>query len=495
MLLLARSALDFLRNVFILRQARDINNRFVDIFFYKLMHLPKSFFDSIKTGEIIARMNDSKRIQQTLTYIVGSVIIEVFILLFAISYLFFYSWKMALISVACIPFFVILVVLYNNKIIAGQRNVMAAYAATEGGMIDAIQGIRDIKIANKQNVFKQSIKILYGIYQEFVCKLGILGNQYGFISNIISTITSISMILLGIVWVLNGQLKLGELMAIITIGNMIISSMANLSSVNIRIQEAKVAFNRYFELIKAKPEFDPTLEISNSIVKTDNIHLQIKNLSYRFIGRKKILNNISMEVRKGEAIIILGEVGSGKSKLLQLLQKFYMPESGEILFNDKPLPEYPTPLWRSYIGVVSQETKIFSGTVGENICMGNFIEKRKSVLKFCEQYGFNNFFYKLPQGLDTLVGEEGVNLSSGQQQLIALARALFHSPKLLLLDEPTSSMDSLTESFVIQLIENIRNQMAVIMVTHKQQLTKLANRVYQLHNGNVYLINPQENNK
>jgi len=188
----------------------------VDNFFSKILYLPKSFFDATKTGEIIARMHDSRRIQQTLSYVVGNVFIDVLVLLLSIAYLFLYSWKMALIASACIPFFALLVILYNRKIIEGQRNVMVSNAATEGMLIDFIQGVNDIKTANKQPVFKQSIQTIYGLFQQFGYKLGIVGSQYGLSAQIISAVTSVSLIIVGVFHILNGQLTLGELMAIIT---------------------------------------------------------------------------------------------------------------------------------------------------------------------------------------------------------------------------------------------------------------------------------------
>lgn len=275
-------------------------------------------------------------------------------------------------------------------------------------------------------------------------------------------------------------------MAVMTIGSIIISSTASLSGVNIRLQEAGIAFERFYEFLKVKPEFEPEAEPAQEAGQqekdSENMHLQIHNLSFRFTGRKKLFDNISMEVRKGEIITLFGEVGSGKSTLIQILQKHYVPESGEILFNGKPLSEYSTPLWRNYIGVVSQHTKIFNGNVGENICLGNFVEERQAVMDFCEEYGFDTFFYRFPQGLDTLLGEDGINISGGQQQLIALARALYRFPALLLLDEPTSAMDTKTEQFVINLLQQKVNQLAILMVTHRLYLAEISNRIYHLEN-------------
>jgi len=201
-----------------------------------------------------------------------------------------------------------------------------------------------------------------------------------------------------------------------------------------------------------------------------------------------LLENISIEIKTGEIVTLLGEVGSGKSTLIQLLQKYYTPESGEILFNGTSLLSYPTPAWREQTGVVSQQVKIFNGSAGENICLGNIMEEFESVQLFCKEYGFNTFFDTLPQGLNTLLGEDGVHISGGQQQLIALARAMYRRPSLLLLDEPTSAMDSKTEQFVINLLQSHKNQYATLLVTHRTYLANLSDRVYALDNGTCLQI-------
>ncbi len=327
-LLIARSGLDFLRNIFILRQTQDMNNRLIDFFFSKILYLPKLFFDSTKTGEIISRMNDSRRIQQTLSYIVGNALIDVLALLLSIFYLLFYSWKMALITMACLPFFTLLVVLYNKKIMESQRNVMVSYAATEGLLIDHIQGINEIKAANKQSVFKQSIQTMYGIFQQAGYKLGIISTQYSLAIQIISAITSISLIIVGVFNVLNEQLTLGELMAIITIGSLIISSTANLSVINVRLQEAGVALDRFYEFLKAEQEFEPEEEVCGAKTQSardeNGICLQIKDLSFRFIGRKKLFEHMSKAMANDRAkhnILPVSKFG-----LMQITRQRVRPE-------------------------------------------------------------------------------------------------------------------------------------------------------------------------
>lgn len=483
-LLLFRTFFEYLRNIFSIRQARDFNNRLINTFFSKILFLPKSFFDATKTGEILSRMNDSKRIQQTVTYLVGSIFVDSIITILFLVYLCTYSWIMALIAFSCIPFFIVLILTYNKKIIEGQSNIMVAYAATESLFIDSIQGVNDIKVANKQNFFKQHIKVCYGIYQDYIYKLGIIGSRYSAISQSISTFIIAFIIIVGTYFVLNNSLTLGELMAVITLSSMIISTTANLSNVNIRIKEADIAFDRFFEFAQSKPEFekeDTTEEEEKNVNRNCSLH--INNLSYRFIGRKKLLENVSFHVSKGEIVSIFGEVGSGKSTLIQILLKHYSPETGDVLLNGNSMYHYSIPIWRKYIGVVDQNTKIFNGSVGENICLDNYEEERDNINEFNKKYGFDAFIESLPQGVNTLLGENGINISGGQRQLIAIARALYQNPSVLLLDEPTSSMDAKTELFILDLIKELRKELAIVIITHRKHLAEVSTRNYLLESG------------
>ncbi|MCC5612903.1 ATP-binding cassette domain-containing protein [Nostoc sp. CHAB 5834] len=143
--------------------------------------------------------------------------------------------------------------------------------------------------------------------------------------------------------------------------------------------------------------------------------------------------------------------------------------------------------WRNWVGCMPQPIKIFNGTLMDNICLGNAIEEGEAVVQFCQAYGFHDYFMKLPQNYLTLVGEEGINLSGGQQQLVGLARTLFRRPQLLLVDEATSALDRHTEQFVVNLFERIKPGTAISMVTHRSQSVQLADRVYAMENGMLQL--------
>jgi ATP-binding cassette subfamily B protein len=305
--------------------------------------------------------------------------------------------------------------------------------------------------------------------------------HFGLLGEIISVVLLVGMISCASWLVITKTLKIGEMMAILSIAGNIIPAVSALAMTNIQLQEAKVAFDRMFEFVNIETE--PRLRsVPNG---SEFLNLEIKNLSFRFVGRKLLLKNISLNVKKGEMIALWGESGSGKSTLIQIIQRFYEVDSGKIVVNSEDWNKIDTKAWRYILGVVPQQTKLFNGTLLDNICLENTQEEAKKVIEFCESYKFSQFFEDFPQGYLTILGEEGINISGGQRQLVALARALYRNPQLLLLDEATSAMDRITEKFILQLLHKIRNEMAIILVTHKPQTARIADRIYIIENGEI----------
>ena len=494
-LLLARAGVGYLRNFLLLRQSRDFNVRIADSFFRDLLQLPKAFFDSRKTGDLVARLNDTRRIQSTISFLTGSVIIDTLVVLLTAVFLFNYAWQIGLLALVSFPLFGWLIWRFNTRIIAGQRDVMASYARTESHFIDSMSGIGAIK-ANQQEVFFARItQTVYQFFQQQLYDLGLLGNRYGLLSELIGVGLLIAIISLTAFMVLQKQLKIGEMMAIVSLASTLISSVSKLSTTNIQLQEARVAFDRMREFTEL-PKESECVPASAVDPQATFESLTVNNLSFRFPGRSPLLRDVSFSVRRGEIIGIVGETGSGKSMLLQILQKFYQPEQVERISveftrltatNSFTWSDVSITDWRTWVGCVPQPIKIFNGTLLDNICLGNSMEEGEAVVQFCQEYGFHDYFMKLPQNYLTLVGEEGINLSGGQQQLVGLARALYRRPQLLLVDEATSALDRHTEKFVLCLFERIKSQTAIIMVTHRSQSVQIADRVYVMENGVLQL--------
>jgi ATP-binding cassette, subfamily C, bacteriocin exporter len=244
-----------------------------------------------------------------------------------------------------------------------------------------------------------------------------------------------------------------------------------------------------YEFASLKPETENLSPAENKFENLDFENLKIQNLSFRFPGQPTLLKEINLTIQKGEIVAILGESGKGKSTLLQILQKFYNPESGEILLNNHTQwTDIQVVDWRSIVGVVPQSIKIFNGTLLENISLGKDIENPQAIIDFCQKTGFHSYFTNFPQTYQTIVGEGGINLSGGQQQLVALARALYRQPQLLLLDEATSAMDKKTEGFVLDLLQKLKSQMAILFITHKSDLLSLVDQVHCLENKQLFSV-------
>lgn len=482
LLLIIKEGLSVLRQYFLIIQSKQFNIRIIGNFYSKLLNLPKPFFDTRKIGELTTRLSDTSRIQRVITQLVGNVVIDILVVIVVFVVLFNYSIKIALISVCILPIYFILIYIFNKNIIKGQRAIMSSYAHSESNYISTLQGIEPIKNYNKQALFSTSNNILYCNYQDAVFSFGKIQIKLGFIANSFGV-----SFLLGVLFycshqVLANELKIGELMAILGFCSTLLPSIASLALISIPINEAKIAFDRMFEFTGLTPELD-----SNNIELIRFEELRLDNVLFRFAGRSPLLSDISFEVKKGEIVAIIGENGCGKSTLTQIISKNYEIESGDIFINeDSNIGNMSFESWRKIIGIVPQQPHIFNGTVLENIAFEDAAQNPDKVFHFINEYGFDDFVSSLPQSYSTIVGEEGINLSGGQKQMIALARALYHNPQLLILDEATAAMDRNTEQFVLNLLSKIKANMGIIFITHRLHVLKqFCDIIYIIKNGTI----------
>lgn len=481
-LLLIRSAFSYIRGILMVRQSRDLNERVISSFLNKILYLPQTFFRGHSTGDYIARMNDARRIQTTVSTITGQVIIEILVIIISSAYVFYLSGLTGAVSLSSMVFFLLLAWRYHHRIIDKQREVMASYAMNESNYVDILQGNATIKSFGREDVFIDRLSGVYGIFQGKIYDLGILGSKYGFLTGSVSAIYIVLIFLTGIHLVLKDQLQLGQFVAIMSVGGSLVPALANLTLSNIQIQEAKVAFERMHEFVKenteqTSPDSEGRHKGINGYGKTDS--LEIRNLKFRFPGKRPLLERINLSLSKGTIVALYGEVGSGKSTLVDILQRFYAFEHGRILAGGRDWNTIDLSTWRRKIAVVPQKEKIFNSTIIDNISLSNDQNEFQDVVDFCIREGFHPYIEKFQQGYLTITGENGVNLSGGQRQLISLARALYKKPEILVLDEATAAMDSETENFVFNLLRK-RSDLATLIITHRKDLVKKADRIYAL---------------
>ena len=482
-LLLAEVIISGFRGKLLITQSRDFNNRIIRFFFGKLLNLPKSFFDTRKTGDMVARLNDTRRIQSVISTLAGETIINALVLLASIAFLFIYSWKVALIALFCLPVYYWIISRNNKRVISQQRDVMSSFAMTESGFINTIGGMPDIMIFSQQPNFLKLNESLYATFQSRIFNLGQTKIRIGVWAGIVGTVIQIGIISLCCIFVFDDAMTTGGLMAVISISGRLFPAVANLAMVMIPINEARVAFDRMFEIVDAKEEEVSTAESSDQM--SVNL-LETRNLAFRFIGRRRIFENVSLRFTRGTITCIVGESGCGKSTFCQILERFYIQEEGELLLDGKSATEIPLGKWRNLISAVPQEIHLYNGTVLENICFGNIPTDINDVATFSKKYGFDRFFTELPNGLATLVGEEGINLSGGQKQLIAFARALYKGGRILILDEMTASMDRRTEKHICDLLDALRKEHIIVFITHRLETARrLGDNIVVMESGHI----------
>lgn len=388
-LLLIRVLFTALRDYFLIRQTKDFNNRIIDSFYSSLLNLPKPFFDTRKIGELVARLNDTQRVQRVIKQIVGGVVINALVTIVSLGFLFYYSWQTGLIASVSLPFYFVLIYSFNKRIINAQKEVMQGYAFSESNYITSMQGIAAIKNNNRQFLFQKINQLIYGNFQEKAFNLGKINVRLSVFSGVFSVLFLIGILIYTSIQVYNGGMQLGELMAVLGVAGSLLPSVASLALISIPINEAKVAFNRMYEFASMEKEQNGNIEI------LDFNSLEIKNLSFRFAGRSQLLKDITIRVNKNECIAIVGESGSGKSTLGQILQKFYPFENGTITVNNQNnLVNIETESWRTILGVVPQDVTIFGGNVLDNILLGAE-DKPDNIVKFCQDYGFETFINSL----------------------------------------------------------------------------------------------------
>lgn len=479
LLLAAREGATALRTHFLINQSKDFNLRIVDRFFSRLLRLPGTFFDTRKIGEFSARLTDTARIQKVISQLAGNTVIDALVAIVSLGFIFLYSWRVPVVCIILLPVYFLLIYRFNKTILAQQKDIMANYALAESNYISTFQGINPIKNYNKHELFTERNKTIYENYQNSVLQIGKTSIRLTFLANGSGVLFLILIVMICSWEVLTGKMQAGGLIAVIGMCTSLLTSVTNLALVAIPINEAKIAFNRMFEYTGIETEMETGTEV-------DVFHqLSVNQIAFRFPGRGELFHQVSFSVRKGEIIALMGENGSGKSTLGKIIQKKYTVNKGEILINGHiPLSEVSLPSWRRLIAVVEQNVHLFNGSVLDNIAFDEAARDPQKVIGFLQEFGFSTFIEKLPQSYLTIVGESGIELSGGQKQVIAFARALFHRPELLILDETNSALDREAEQFLLNLLLKIKEDKAIILITHRLHvLRSICDRILILEKG------------
>jgi ATP-binding cassette subfamily B protein len=430
----------------------------------------------MRVGEITSRVADAVKIRNFLNNTFLNLILNPLILVFALAAMFFYSWKLALLSLAIIPPNVALYWL-------AQRRLMERAADFDARLVESLTAQGTVRRFGLEEFseFKTEARLVRLLKTTWRAALASVGSNTA--GAFVTQAYQIGLLWLGASLVLDAGLTPGELMSCYTLAGYLTNPITSLIGLNTSIQEALVATDRLFEIMDLELEEDAgTIDLTAARAGT----IRFEAVSFKHAGRLVTLHDLSFSCPVGRVTAVVGESGCGKSTILALIQRLYAASSGRIFLGEHDLRYYSLVSLRRAIAVVPQNTNLFAGTVLENLVPGEPQPDMERVLRLCRETGAVDFIEKLPQGFLTHLSENGTNLSGGQRQRVALVRALYRDAPILLLDEPTSALDLHSEDLLIHLIETRRAMgKTILLATHSPRLLAVADHVVHLTDGRV----------
>lgn len=449
----------------------------------KLLVLPVSYYDEHQTGETVSRMtNDTAIVKGLITDHLANFLTGMISIVGSIIVLFILDWKMTLLMLIAIPLSFMILVPLGRKMHQVSKGTQDETARFTSVIQQVLSEVRLVKASNAEMIEYNNGK--KGIAQLF---------QYGLkeakIQAMIAPLIGLVIMLLLVVIlgyggmrVSSGALTAGGLVAFIMYLFQIVMPMGQLTSFFTQFQKATGATERIISIL----EMDKEDNDSEQKVQNVNQSITVDHLSFSYKNGENVLKDISFSVEPGKVTAIVGPSGSGKTTLFSLLERYYQPQQGLIRLGGKPITDFSLQSWRSQIGYVSQESPIVSGTIRDNICYG--LEKQvddADLYRVARMAYADQFISELPEGFNTEVGERGIKLSGGQRQRIAIARAFLRDPKILMLDEATSSLDSKSELVVQQALQNLMKGRTTIVIAHRLSTVIDADQILFFEKGKI----------
>ena len=472
-----------MKSILTLQTGQKIDKHLILGYYKHLLKLPQRFFDTMKVGEIISRVNDAVKIRSFINDVSIQIFVNIFIVLFSFALMFTYYWKLALVIALVIPLYFSVYWLTNQLNKKVERRAMEESAELESHLVESLNSIRTIKqfgvevFANNKtdNRFSLLLKTIYK---------SVLNSLFsGSSSEFLSRIFTIVLLWVGAGYVIEREITPGELLSFYALIGYFMSPVSELIGMNKTIQNALIAADRLFEIMDLERE-ETTEKIELTPENVGDIHF--KNVSFSYGTRADVFENFSCVIEKGKTTAIVGGSGSGKTTFASLIQNLYPLKSGKILIGDYDIAYISNYSLRNMVSIVPQQIDLFSGNVVENIALGEDFPDVQRIIDITKRLGISNFIESLPNGFQTYLGENGSQLSGGQKQRIAIARALYKNPEILILDEATSSLDSESEQSIQQTLSEFRKQgKTMLIIAHRLSTIANADVILVLQNGQI----------
>lgn len=483
-ILLLRTFIGSMKSILALKTGQRIDAALILGYYKHLLTLPQQFFDTMRVGEIISRVNDAVKIRNFINNVSLDLVVDVMILFFTSCLMFVYSWKLAAVTLLSAPLFFLVFWGFNRLNKKYQRRIMESAADLESQLVESINSISTIKrfgIEEYANL-KTEARFVHLLKNMFRSIYGAIVAQGGI--QFISTGVTIAVLWVGSMFVIDQELTPGELMLFYSLVGYVLSPISSLITSNQTIQDALIAADRLFQIMDLERESDDSQKVELMPEMIGDVSFD--NVEFRYGSRRKVFESLNLKIEKGKTTAVIGESGSGKTTLISLMQHIYPIQSGQIRIGEFDIAQVTNTSLRKIVGTVPQQIELFAGSIAENIAIGDLYPDMKRIIDLSEQLGLKEFIEKLPQNYMTYIGEHGTSLSGGERQRIAIARALYKEPEILIFDEATSSLDSVSEKYVKQTLKNLADKgKTIVVIAHRLSTVRDADAIVVLDNGQV----------
>ncbi|MBN7118550.1 lipid A export permease/ATP-binding protein MsbA [Ectopseudomonas oleovorans] len=472
----------FLGNYYLAKVSMGLVQDLRIALFNNLLTLPNRYFDNHNSGHLISRITyNVTMVTGAATDAIKVVVREGMTVIFLFATLLWMNWKLTLVMVAILPVIGLMVTSTSKKFRKQSKKIQTSMGDVTHVTSESIQGYRVVRSFGGEDYEKQ--RFLEASEENKLKQLKMVKTNAVYTPSLQLVIYSAMAVLMFLVLLLRGDASAGDLVAYITLAGLLPKPIRQLSEVSSTIQKGLAGAESIFEQLDEEPEDDRGTQARERI----SGRLDVKDLSFSYPGAEKpVLNNISFVAEPGQMVALVGRSGSGKSTLANLIPRFYHHEQGQILLDGVDVEDYTLRNLRRHIALVTQHVTLFNDTVRNNIAYGDLAgAPLEAVQQAAADAYAAEFIEKMPQGYDTLVGENGVLLSGGQRQRLAIARALLKDAPLLILDEATSALDTESERHIQAALDQVMQGRTTLVIAHRLTTIEKADLILVMDQGQI----------
>lgn len=453
-------------------------------YYNHVLKLPMSFFGTRKVGEIVSRFQDASSIRDAISNATLTVMIDTIMAFAGGLILFFKSKVLFAIAALMVVLYAALVLAFNKPYKMANEKQMEDNAQLTSYLVESLNGIQTVKAFNGEQTVQMETEFKFIRLLRSIFKLSCIGNTQEGVKAFVEAVGGVVILWAGAHSVLQGSMTIGSLVSFNALLVYFLDPVKNLINLQPTLQTAMVASDRLGEILDLEIEKGENQrhKVSPASLMGD---ISIQDISFRYGTRQFILEHFSMQIKRGQRVAIVGESGAGKTTVAKLLLNLYPYESGTITIADYALPDIQLECLREKIAYIPQETFLFSGTILENLTFGMDSLDMEEVIHCARMAQIHEFINALPLRYETHLDENGSNLSGGQRQRIAIARAMLRKPEILILDEATSNLDTVTEKAIQETLDTYCDGMTTIIIAHRLSTIRRCDRIFVMEKGKI----------